>query len=390
MKIGLIGDLILDRYCYGKVERISPESPTPIFSLQHEILRPGGAGNVAANLKALGATVDFYHSVDSCVKTRFVCDNHILFRVDNDQQASVWFDGAIMDQDAEYVIISDYNKGVVRDPLKIIENLKAFNKTVIVDPKKSLDNYVGADIIKLNEKEYASYVGQIDYTEAAKKYVTHALVITRASKSVLIVTHDSITEIPTEDHQVSDVTGAGDVFIAVMTFFLAKGDSLENAVRKATKLASISVTKFGTYTLTKTDIESADVKIIFTNGCFDIIHRGHIEYLKKSRELGDKLIVGLNSDDSIRRLKGLARPLTKQEDRKAILESLSFVDEVIIFEEDTPYDLIKKIKPDIITKGGDYEIEHVVGSDLAEVVIIPYVDGYSTTEIAENMNEGYC
>lgn len=385
MKIGLIGDLILDRYCYGKVERISPESPTPIFSLQNERMIPGGAGNVAANLKALGANVDFYHSVDSCVKTRFVCDNHILFRVDNDQQASVWFDGTVMDQDAEYVIISDYNKGVIRDPLNIIENLKAFNKIVIVDPKKSLDNYIGADIIKLNEKEYASYVGQIDYIEAAKKYATRALVITRASKSVLIATHDSITEIPTESHQVSDVTGAGDVFIAVMTFFLAKGDSLENAVRKATKLASISVTKFGTYTLTKTDIESADVKIIFTNGCFDIIHRGHIEYLRKSRELGDKLIVGLNSDDSIRRLKGLARPLTKQEDRKAILESFSFVDEVIVFNEDTPYELIKKIKPDIITKGGDYEIEYVVGSDLAEVVIIPYVDGYSTTKIAEKM-----
>jgi rfaE bifunctional protein nucleotidyltransferase chain/domain len=119
--------------------------------------------------------------------------------------------------------------------------------------------------------------------------------------------------------------------------------------------------------------------IIFTNGCFDILHRGHIEYLKQSKMLGDYLIVAINSDESVRRLKGEGRPLNNQWDRKYCLEALRWVDEVIIFDDDTPYDLIKKIAPDIITKGGDYKIDEVIGHDLVKTVIIPFVDGYSTT-----------
>jgi D-beta-D-heptose 7-phosphate kinase/D-beta-D-heptose 1-phosphate adenosyltransferase len=388
MIIGLIGDHIDDIYHYGKVERISPESPTPIFALQHRNQvdwRAGGAGNVAANLRALGAAVDFRRAADCCIKIRYVCDNHILFRVDDEKITDDSCDGTNMDPAAEYVIISDYNKGVVREPQTIIKNLRKQNKKIIVDPKKKLINYVGADIIKLNEKEYRDYAGDSDYTEAARNYVTHALVITRASKSIIIATHDSVETINTENHQVSDVTGAGDVFVAAMTFFLAKKETLRSAVQKAAKLASISVTKFGTYVLTKEDIDSNNNKVVFTNGCFDVLHRGHIDYLKKSRALGDKLIVGLNSDASVRRLKGSARPLTNQDDRKAILESLSFVDQVIIFDEDTPYELIKQIQPNIITKGGDYNKETVVGNDIAEVVIIPYIKGYSTTNIVEKM-----
>jgi D-beta-D-heptose 7-phosphate kinase/D-beta-D-heptose 1-phosphate adenosyltransferase len=388
MIISLIGDQIDDLYQYGKVERISPESPTPIFNLQRREQsdwRAGGAGNVAANLRALGAIVDFHRSIDCCIKVRYVCDNHIVFRVDMEKTTQELFDGTNMDPAAEYVIISDYNKGVVRDPQTIIENLRKQNKKIIVDPKKKLINYAGADIIKLNEKEYQEYAGDSDYSEAAKKYAKHALVITRANRSVIIATRDSVEYVETENHQVSDVTGAGDVFVAAMTFFLAKKETLRSAVQKAAKLASISVTKFGTYVLTEEDIKSVNSKVVFTNGCFDIIHRGHIDYLKKSRALGSKLIVGLNSDASVRRLKGLARPLTNQQDRKAVLESLSFVDEVIIFDEDTPYELIKQIRPDIITKGGDYNEESVVGNDLAEVVIIPYIEGYSTTKITEKM-----
>ena len=138
---------------------------------------------------------------------------------------------------------------------------------------------------------------------------------------------------------------------------------------------------------TEDDIKTVEKKVIFTNGCFDIIHKGHIEYLKKSKELGDYLIVGLNSDQSVENLKGLGRPRNRQEDRKAVLESLKFVDEVIIFEEDTPIELIKAIKPAIITKGGDYTSkDQVVGNELAEVVLIPFVEGYSTTAILEHLN----
>ena len=125
--------------------------------------------------------------------------------------------------------------------------------------------------------------------------------------------------------------------------------------------------------------------IVFTNGCFDILHRGHIEYLKQSKKLGTYLIVGINSDNSVRRLKGENRPVNNQWDRKSILEELRCVDEVIIFEEDTPYELIKKVRPDIITKGGDYKVEDVVGHDLAQIVIIPYLEGYSTSNILKKL-----
>jgi D-beta-D-heptose 7-phosphate kinase/D-beta-D-heptose 1-phosphate adenosyltransferase len=121
------------------------------------------------------------------------------------------------------------------------------------------------------------------------------------------------------------------------------------------------------------------VTIVFTNGCFDILHRGHVEYLKASKELGDYLIVGINSDSSVKRLKGLDRPVNKQEDRVAVLQAIKYVDEVIVFDEDTPYRLIKEVKPDIITKGGDYTQDNVVGNDIAEVVILLYIQGYSTT-----------
>jgi D-beta-D-heptose 7-phosphate kinase/D-beta-D-heptose 1-phosphate adenosyltransferase len=381
MNIGLIGDHISDVYIYGKVERISPESPAPIFTQIRTELRPGGAGNVKENLKSLGAEVIYYHDSASSLKTRYVCDNHIIFRSDDDVIVNNEKTVYEFDDSVEYVILSDYNKGYISNPLKTIQQLIIDGKTVIVDPKKHLSNYAGSSIIKLNEKEYSSYADDLEYTLAAKKYVTRALVITRANKSTIIATSETVTEVETEEHQVADVTGAGDVFIAAMTYYLACGDSLELAVKKANKLASISVTKFGTYVLTKNDIEAINCSVVFTNGCFDIIHRGHIEYLKKSRALGNRLIVGINSDTSIRRLKGLSRPFTKQEDRKAILESISFVDEVIIFDEDTPYELIKQVQPNIITKGGDYLAENVVGKDLAEVVIIPYINGYSTTKI---------
>jgi len=205
-------------------------------------------------------------------------------------------------------------------------------------------------------------------------------------KGVYISSNDHEELISATEHQVSDVTGAGDVFIAAMTHYLDKNYLLYESCVRACKLASLSVTKFGTYVLTEDDIASIEERIVFTNGCFDILHKGHIEYLKKSKALGKKLIVGLNSDESIRRLKGLCRPINSQEDRKEVLESIGYIDQVIIFDEDTPYELIKKIKPDIITKGGDYMPSTVVGNDLAKVVIIPFVDGYSTTDILEKIN----
>ena len=383
--IAVIGDFIHDIYIHGKVERISPESPIPVFVEERSEVRPGGAGNVEANLRSLGNRPKFYYTSNS-VKRRYVCDNHIMFRSDTEKYAP---HSAPIDFDLDkvnYCILSDYNKGFLHESQKVIDYCLSKGCRVVVDPKKHLSNYKRASIVKLNKKELEVYASPSDSLKDIREmFDIGALVVTDAERGVVVSSHEFEGTIPADSHQVSDVTGAGDVFISAMTHFLDRGDSLYDSCRKATKLASISVTKFGTYVLTEEDI--AQTRTVFTNGCFDILHRGHVEYLKRSRALGAKLIVGLNSDSSVRRLKGSSRPVNSQEDRKAVLESLDCVDEVVIFDEDTPFVLIKSVKPDIITKGGDYSTEQVVGNDLADVVIIPFVQGYSTTKTLELLNE---
>ena len=386
MNIGLIGDHITDVYVYGSVDRISAESPIPIFSEDHKITTNGGAGNVKANLESLGNTVEYYSNNNS-VKTRYVCNNHILFRsdkesyIENDQVEYEFSDRV------EYVILSDYNKGYLHNSLEIIKNLKAQGKRIIVDPKKNLSNYCGADIVKLNEKEFRDYSSGKDIAEVLEIYDIGVMIVTKADKGIMIADRHGLRKsISTDLHQVSDVTGAGDVFISALAHYLVRGIDLIEAAIRSMRLASRSVTKFGTYVITNDDLRAIETRVVFTNGCFDILHKGHIDYLTKSKQLGDKLIVGLNSDASVARLKGLDRPINKQEDRKYVLENLGCVDQVIIFDEDTPYELIKRIKPDIITKGGDYQFCDVVGNNLAEVVLIPYVAGYSTTNILEKIN----
>jgi D-beta-D-heptose 7-phosphate kinase/D-beta-D-heptose 1-phosphate adenosyltransferase len=384
MKIAVIGDFINDIYVYGTVEKISPESPIPIFKQQSIDLRNGGAGNVVANLKALGNETEFWYQNNS-TKRRYVCDNHIMFRSDIEEYVP---NNGPTNYDLtgiEYCILSDYNKGYLHNSQQIVDYCISKGCKVVVDPKKQLTNYRNASIIKLNQKELLEYTPpNLSFLEIRKMYNIGALVITMGKAGVYISSDDFEGPIFAEEHQVSDVTGAGDVFIAAMTHFLNKGENLYRASEYACKLASISVTKFGTYMLTDEDIKQ--VRTVFTNGCFDILHKGHIDYLKKSKTLGAKLIVGLNSDQSVKRLKGQSRPINNQEDRKAVLESLDCVDEVIIFDDDTPYDLINKIKPSIITKGGDYKPDQVVGNDLADVVIIPFVDGYSTSKVLEKLN----
>ena len=380
--IAVIGDYITDRYIYGEVNRISPESPIPIFNEIYTEYRAGGAGNVDANLKSLGSdTVLYSYLVNPSIKTRYVCDNHIMFRSDEDNISSFNGPYGFELSDTKYCIISDYGKGFVNNSQEIIDYCLSFGCIVIVDPKKSLKYYRNSSIIKLNKLEFEKYSEYDNYQEALDNYNIAALVITCGKDGVILVSKEGEIKIPAIHHAVSDVTGAGDVFVAAMTHFLNKEMSLYDACVKATRLASISVTKFGTYVLTEEDIKQT--KTVFTNGCFDIIHRGHVDYLKKSRALGSKLIVGLNSDLSVKTNKGVFKPVNAQEDRKAILESLDCVDEVIIFDEPTPFELIKSIRPDIITKGGDYTMNNVIGKELAEVVIIPFLDGYSTTKILE-------
>lgn len=383
--IAVIGDYIVDRYIYGEMNRISPESPIPIFEEKEHKKVAGGAGNVQANLGALGESTILYSDRHNCaIKTRFVVDNHIVFRSDDEVYTPNNNVDYKLPDTCVYVILSDYNKGYLSSSHELIQKLKKDNRIVIVDPKKNLSHYQGADYVKLNEKEFYKYTNSTKINKHAmqrvrKLFQIQNIVVTMGKDGVYVSTPDRDEHIPADQRMISDVTGAGDVFIAAMTHFIKKGHDLFEACRKANLLAGISVTKFGTYVLTDEDI--MQTKVIFTNGCFDILHRGHVEYLRKSRELGARLIVGLNSDASVRRLKGDSRPINKQDDRKRVLESLDCVDEVIIFNEDTPRALIERVKPDVITKGGDYEPRDVVGNDLASVVIVPLVEGYSTTKI---------
>lgn len=381
MKIAVIGDNILDQYIHGTIDRISPEFPIPIFRERSYTQRAGGSGNVVENLKAFG--VDVVHHCrpkPNSIKKRYVCDNHILFRSDIEEYVAnekTEFDLT----GVEYCILSDYNKGYLHRSQDIIDFCQSKRCKVVVDPKKHLKNYVGADYVKLNEKELEQYSDGESWQRLLEKYDFQAMIVTLGARGVQIYSREYVGHIESEQHQVSDVTGAGDVFVASMTYFLARGLDLETACRKANKLAGFSVTKFGTYVLTPDDVNKC--RTVFTNGCFDILHRGHVEMLRASKALGSKLVVGINSDESVKRLKGEKRPINNQEDRKAVLESLDCVDEVIVFGEDTPLELIKRVKPDVITKGSDYVVSGVVGNELAEVVIIPLVDGLSTTTVIE-------
>ena len=252
--IALFGDYIHDIYHFGKVEKISPESPIPVFQELYVEERSGGAGNVHSNLLALGSQVKFWYS-DNSTKHRFVCNNHILFR--SDQEKYVPYEGKI-DYDLTGIklcILSDYNKGYLSRSRKLIEYCKKNGCMVIVDPKKDLDNYRGANIIKLNASELEKYTEERDPRSVLWTYDIDVLIVTRGKDGVMKVTKDSVEYFTSKVHSVSDVTGAGDVFLASLVYFMSVGKDLSSACQKATDLASISVTKFGTYTLQPEDIK---------------------------------------------------------------------------------------------------------------------------------------
>jgi len=328
---------------------------------------------------------------------------------------------------SDIITISDYGKGVCTPSLtkKIIEIASKKDVPVVIDPKGyDWEKYRGAYLITPNLKETSDVLGyEVENTdeevqkagiEIMNKYNIQKLVITRSEKGMTFF--DGIREIyhiPTEAKEVFDVSGAGDTVVAVISLGLANQIPLIDNVMLANKAAGVVVGKIGTAPITLTELENAfysekkkifhkakeiipkieilkreEKRIVFTNGCFDIIHRGHITYLQKAKALGDVLIVGLNSDESVRKLKGEDRPINNQEDRALMLSSLEFIDYVVIFDEETPYKLIKEIKPDILVKGGDYKIEDIIGREFAkETVVFPFVEGYSTTSIISRIKK---
>jgi D-beta-D-heptose 7-phosphate kinase / D-beta-D-heptose 1-phosphate adenosyltransferase len=379
MKVLIIGDIIIDKYIYGSSTRLSPEAPVSIVAQERIVETMGGAGLVYENLKSLGVDVDLYnHGEDSSIKTRVICDGHYVTRIDDDviADSEAVLDKIVNDDFSQYtyVVLSDYNKGVLGASNKIIEYINQFGCKIIVDPKDHADYYEGAWLVKPNNKEF----GDFGFTDWQGNIIT-----TNAGENVIALIDNQVYNIPVERVEVSDVTGAGDCFLAAFVYGLTRGYDYETCLKLAVKGSTASVKHSGTYILTVKDLK--DTKI-FTNGCFDILHRGHIEMLKASKALGDYLVVGLNTDKSVSNLKGPNRPINNEADRKVLLESLGFVDEVILFDEDTPLELIKKIKPDIITKGGDYTTDAVVGNELVEVIIIPTVENFSTTNTIRRIN----
>jgi len=376
-KVLVIGDIIIDKYIYGTSNRLSPEGPIPIVNLESVRETSGGAGNLFENLKSLGVDADLLtYDGDKSVKTRVFSDSHYVTRIDEDHI----IDGDQMLLDIKkidfspytYVVLSDYAKGVLTYAKEIIAHINTFGCKVIVDPKRDASHYEGAWLIKPNKLEETQY----NFSEHDWNWI-----VTDSNLPVRAKIDNISYTIQPKDVDVNDVTGAGDCFLAAFVYALVDGITMHNALKLACAGATESVKHVGTYVLEERDLKK---KVIFTNGCFDVLHKGHLTLLKKARNMGDKLIVGLNSDSSVNTLKGGDRPFNDIQTRIEQLELIPYVDEVIVFDEYDPILLIKKLRPDIIVKGGDYRVEEVVGHDIAPVRIIPLVEGYSTTEILKD------
>ncbi len=335
------------------------------------------------------------------------------------------FSALLADYDA--VLLSDYGKGVLTVELTkaLIAKARQSDKKVLVDPKgKDYTKYSGAYLLTPNKKEAAEASGiDIDTPEALQKAILHLKSQCNLSVSLITLSEEGIAVYdetlrihPTVAREVYDVTGAGDTVLASLGFALSCGYDIDSAVKFANLAAGVVVGKIGSATATLNEIieyesslnkstsdshiktfdeisllsdelKKRGKKIVFTNGCFDILHVGHVKYLEEAKSYGDVLIVGLNSDASVKRLKGPSRPVNPQEDRAYILAALEAVDYVVIFEDDTPYDLIKAVGPHILVKGGDYEGKSVVGQDIAdELRLVQFVDGKSTTKIIEKIS----
>ncbi|WP_024954279.1 D-glycero-beta-D-manno-heptose-7-phosphate kinase [Sulfurospirillum arcachonense] len=322
--------------------------------------------------------------------------------------------------DVDALLLSDYGKGVLTESLtcKLIKCAKKHEKFILVDPKgEDYSKYKGATLITPNKKE-AVLATKIDIQDEQSLYEAGELLkdsleldytIITLSEDGMAIFGEEVTKVPTVAREVFDVTGAGDTVLASFGYALSCGLDIKEAALFATSAAAVVVGKLGSATVsldevdmyeqslrsakadskikTKEEISKLlekfrDKKIVFTNGCFDILHVGHVKYLEIAKSFGDMLIVGLNSDDSVKRLKGESRPINPSEDRAYVLSALESVSFVVEFEEDTPYELISIVQPDVLVKGGDYEGKVVVGSDIAkEVRLVDFVDGKSTTNI---------
>lgn len=359
-------------------------------------------------------------------KTRILASNQQIVRYDKEDTNEITketsegvfniYKNIIANYDI--IIISDYNKGLLTKELtlKIINLANDKNIKILVDPKGSdYSKYNGAYLLTPNKKE-ASNIINFDINKDTLENATSVLKSNyNLTKSVITLGKDGIALFddhlkifPTKAKEVYDVTGAGDTVIAAIAYKLAKNQTIEEAIEFANLAAGVVVGKIGVATaslseisaleqniknkenlkLTLKKLKQENKKIVFTNGCFDILHLGHIKYLEQAKKMGDVLIIGVNSDSSVKMLKGENRPINSEFDRAYLLNSLKCVDYTIVFKEETPYELIKLIQPDILVKGGDYKIENIVGNDIAKsTVVIDYIEGKSTTNIINTIKQ---
>lgn len=435
IKIGVVGDAMIDEYFNVAVKKISPEFPIPVMHSETDESYdlPGGAANVAFQFKHFNAEPILFSLLDkeaefvlsnhslnikNCIsidskiprKRRFYSDDFPTYRWDveikkyglanlKEKCAELFhvLNREILNLDA--VIFSDYEKGVFTESSLDINALVKKAKISIVDSKcGDLDRWVGCTVFKPNRNEALQLSG-CNTLEKAGQFLLSRLncqyvVVTKSGDGVSVFSKDGIKNfIPSKSISVESVIGAGDSFTSFLAMCLAQGLNINESVEIAWEASSLYVQNrhnkpIDVFSLLKNEkqinpflLNKRDFKLVFANGCFDGgLTRGHIECLKYAKTLGDKLFVALNSDESVRRLKGEPRPYLSLEDRMKIISSLEFVDFVGFFEEDTPLSLIQKIKPDLIVKGGDYRQQDVVGYGLAEVVICPTFDSPSTTE----------
>lgn len=460
-KVLVVGDLMLDRYWTGDTQRVSPEAPVPVVRVEDVEERPGGAGNVALNVAALGAHCTLLAIVGddeagrvvtrtltdggvSCdlvasrgfntiTKLRVMSQHQQLIRLDFEDRSVPGY--AQLEEklqqhihDFDVIVLSDYGKGSLAAVNRLIQIVRDAGKTVVIDPKgDDYAKYRAASYLTPNLKEFRQIAGACDsdeeiHAKAADlihKLGLEGLLVTRGEAGMSLITRDDFAvHIPTHAREVFDVTGAGDTVIATMAAALASGLGNEHAVRLANTAAGVAVAKLGSATVSTPELKRAshgqrgghgvltedelltvvaearsnEETIVMTNGCFDILHAGHVHYLNQAAELGDRLIVAVNVDETVRALKGDDRPVNSLESRATVLAGLAAVDWVVPFSEETPERLICAVKPNLLVKGGDNDPDKVPGAKCVrenggEVRALDFIDGRSTTHIIQQIRQ---
>lgn len=470
----VVGDVMLDRYVWGEVTRISPEAPVPVVHIKRTTEVLGGAGNVAANLAGLGCRVSAAGLCGSDVasqalrrllaehrihdglqtdgqrptitKTRIMVQRQQLLRLDEEttrlltpeqhQGCLAHLSEAL--GSVAVVILSDYGKGFLQTgglAQDIIGLCRQQGVPVLADPKgRDWERYTGADCVTPNTAELALAAGfdignDARLCQAARhlqeRYGLKRILVTRGPLGMCLLDAEAPPIwIAARAREVFDVSGAGDTVVATLGAGLALGLDYHPAAELANTAAGIVVGKVGTQPVHRGELEQALLhqealsrpnknakllswenarqrigawqqtrqRVVFTNGCFDLLHPGHVQLLYEARKLGDRLIVGLNSDISVRRLKGPRRPFLNATDRGAMLAALADVDAVVLFDEDTPLELITHLKPDVLVKGADYRPEDVVGRDVVTayggmVQVLPLLQGFSTSHLVRRIQQ---